>query len=203
MTYFISRIIFKVILKILFRFEVKGNENLPHKGPFIIASNHASIMDPAVVGVACHIMPVTFMAKRELFDDRVLGSWVRAVGCIPVERDSGSFKPLKVAVQKLKKGKVLGIFPEGKRSLDGRLQEPQAGIGLLASKSGAPIVPVYVSGTGKGLAKGKKFKTPCKVTAHIGKIVDIRESTAFPGKKEIYESIGGKVMNAISRLKDE
>ena len=203
MAYFISRIIFKVLLKILVRFEVRGSENLPRKGPFIVASNHASIMDPAVVGVACNTMPVTFMAKRELFDVPVLGPWVRAMGCIPVRRDSGSFGPLKAAVQKLKDGGVLGIFPEGRRSPDGRLQEPQAGIGLLASKSEAPVIPVYLSGTDKALAKGKKFISPYKVTARFGKTIGIKETTGISERRKFYESIGEKVMNAIARLKDE
>ncbi|UCD54720.1 MAG: 1-acyl-sn-glycerol-3-phosphate acyltransferase [Candidatus Omnitrophota bacterium] len=203
MTYLISRFILKALLKILFRFESRGSENLPQKGPFIVASNHASLIDPAVVGVACGTMPLIFMAKRELFSVPILGRWVRAVGCIPVERDSGSFKPLKNAVQKLKEGKALGIFPEGRRSPDGRLQKAEAGIGLLASKSAAPIVPVYVSGTAKALARGKKFITLCKITASIGEIVDVRESAAFSEKKEIYESIGKKVMEAISHLKNE
>lgn len=203
MAYFISRLILKVLLKILFRFEVRGSENLPRKGPFIVASNHASLIDPAVVGVACHTMPLIFMAKRELFGVPILGPWVRAVGCIPVERDSGSFKPLKDAVQKLKEGRALGIFPEGRRSPDGRLQKAEAGIGLLALKSGAPIVPVYVSGTDKALAKEKKFITLCKVTAKIGKIISIKETTEFSERREIYEAIGEKVINVISRLKDE
>lgn len=203
MAYFISRLILKVLLKILFRFEVRGSENLPRKGPFIVASNHASLIDPAVVGVACRTAPVIFMAKRELFGVPILGPWVKAVGCIPVERDSGSFKTLKNAVKKLKEGKALGIFPEGRRSPDGRLQKPEAGIGLLVSKSAAPIVPVYVSGTDKALARGKKFITLCKVTAKIGKIISIKETTEFSGRREIYESIGEKVINVISRLKDE
>ncbi len=203
MAYFISRIIYKVILKILVRLEVKGSENLPLKGPFIIASNHASIMDPAVVGVACHTVPVTFMAKRELFDVPILGLWMRAVGCIPVERDSRSFRPLKAAVQKLKDGGALGIFPEGRRSPDGRLQEPQAGIGLLALKAKAPIVPVYLSGTDTALAKGKNFITPYKVTARFGNVLGIKETTKISERREFYQSIGEKVMNAISQLKDE
>lgn len=202
MAYFISRLIYKVLLKILFRFEVRGSENLPRKGPFIVASNHASLIDPAVVGVACHTMPVTFMAKRELFDVPVLGRWVRAVGCIPIERDSGSFKPLKTAVRKLREGGAVGIFPEGHRSPDGRLREPEAGIGLLASKSEAPIVPVYLSGTDKALAKGKKFITLCRVTAKFGKIIDIARTTTPSERKKTYESIGEKTMDAISRLKD-
>ncbi len=203
MTYFISRLLYKALLKILFGFKVIGKENIPKKGPFIMASNHVSIADPAVVGVACHTAQLTFMAKKELFDIPVFGLWFRAVGCIPTERDFRNFGPVKKAVKRLKAGGVLGIFPEGTRSVDGQLKKLEPGIGLIALKSGAPIVPVYISGTQKALPKGKKFLRPCKVTAKIGKIVDISESTGLSEKRKIYESIGEKVMDAILSLKDE
>ncbi len=84
MIYYISCFIFGILLKILSRLEVRGRENLPEKGPFIIASNHASFADPAVMGVACNATRISFMAKRELFDVPILGPWCRAVGCIPI-----------------------------------------------------------------------------------------------------------------------
>jgi 1-acyl-sn-glycerol-3-phosphate acyltransferase len=203
MTYFISRLIYKAILKILLKFEVRGSENLPEKGPFIVASNHASFIDPAVVGVACRTMPLAFMAKREVFEVPILGRWVRAVGCIPVERDSGSFRPLKAALQKLRAGGALGIFPEGSRSPDGRLQKAEAGIGFLASKSKAPIVPVYLSGTDKALPKGEKILRRCKVTAKFGKIIGMDKDAKISERRKVYDSIGEKVMGAIAGLKDE
>lgn len=204
MTYFISRLILKVLLKILLGFEIKGSENLPKKGPFIIASNHASLIDPPIVGVACNTAPLAFMAKKELFDVPILGWWVKAVGCIPIERGSASFMSIKHAVQKLKEGKALGIFPEGSRSPDGELQKAQAGIGFLASKSGASIMPLYISGTDKALPREKKLMKLCKVKATIGKLIDINESSRrFSKGRELYESIGEKVMEAISRLKNE
>lgn len=203
MIYFISRLIYKAILKIFFGFEVKGRENFPKKGPFILASNHVSFADPVVMGVACNTAPVAFIAKKELFDTSILGRWIKAVGCIPIERNSLSFKPLKEAVRRLKQSGVIGIFPEGTRSLDGRLQKAEPGIGLIARKSGAPIIPMYISGTEKALPRGKTSLRIHKIKATIGKPVDITESTAFPEKIKIYDSIGEKVMSAIAGLKDE
>ena len=198
-----SRFILKALLNTFFGFEVEGVENLPEKGPFIVASNHVSYVDPVVVGVACNTSQLTFMAKRELFDMPILGPWIKSVGCIPVERDSGSSGPLKKAMRKLKGGGSIGIFPEGRRSPDGSLKKSEPGIGLLAAKSGVPIVPIYVFGTAKVMPKGRKFPKPHTIKARIGKIVDIGESAGSSGKREAYELIGEKVIDAIAALKDE
>jgi len=198
-----SRAILKILLNTLFSLEVEGAENLPEKGPFIVASNHVSHIDPVVIGVACNTTQLTFMAKKELFDMPILGPWVKAVGCIPVERNSGGSGSLKKAVQKLKGGDSIGIFPEGRRSPDGTLKKPELGIGFLASKSGAPIVPIYISGTVKAMPKGQKVPKPYKIKARIGKIVDVSRLKGLSGKREAYEVIGEKVINAIAALKDE
>ena len=203
MAYLISRLIYKAILKLFFKFEVRGSENIPKSGPFILVSNHVSYADPAVMGVACHTMPVSFMAKEELFHVPILGAWCRAVGCIPIERHSGSFAPIKKAMNKLSEGGVLGIFPEGERSPDGMLQKAQAGVGIIAAKSKAPIIPLYISGTEKALPIGERTLHPCKVRATIGRAVDITESIGLHDRRKIYESIGEKMMAAISRLKNE
>ena len=201
MIYFLSRLFYKALLKTVFGLEVRGQGNLPKKGPFIIVSNHVSYADPAVVGVACNTSSVAFMAKRELFEIPVFGSWVKAVGCIPIERYSGSPAPLKKAVKKLKEGGVLGMFPEGTRSPDGSFRKAQPGIGIIALKSGAPVVPFYIEGAREALPVGKKWPVPHKIRATIGKPVDIPESLKLGEKRKVYESIGEKVMEAISRLK--
>lgn len=204
MAYFISRIIYKIILKLFFRFGVTGEENLPKKGPFIMVANHMSNADPAVMGVACDALPITFLAKRELFDIPVLGAWIKAVGCIPIERFTGGAAPLKKALKKLKEGGALGIFPEGRRSRDGNLQEPQPGIGIIAAKSGAPIIPMYISGSEKAFPVEALFPKPGNaIKAKIGRPINISEFTAFSDRKKAYAFISRKVMEAIARLKDE
>ena len=162
-----------------------------------------SYIDPAVVGATCDKVPLTFIAKQELFDHPRFGWWFKAVGCIPAERESGSFRPLKVAIEKLKSGRVsLAIFPEGTRSADASLQKAEPGIGLIAVKVKAPIIPIYVSGTDKVLPKGAKKARPYKVVARVGKAVDISESKKFSDKRKVYEDIGGRVMEAIAGLKN-
>jgi len=203
LVYAISRFIFYVLLKIICKIEFKGQENFPKKGPFIIAANHASNVDPAVLGVFCNTAQVIFMAKKELFNHPKFGWWFKVIGCIPIDRYSKDFKPLKVAIERLKKGAVLGIFPEGTRSPDGRLQKAELGVGLLAVKTGVPVVPLYVSGTIKVLPKGATKLKSHKVKARTGKPIDLTESMGFKEKRKVYESIGEKIMQAISHLKDE
>jgi len=202
-TYHISRNFFEGILKNFFGFKITGSENLPERGPFIVASNHVSYADPVVVGVACYTVPIIFMAKKELFQSPILGSWVKAVGCIPIERDSKSFTPLKRAIGKLREGKAVGIFPEGTRSRDGKMQKSQPGIGFLAAKCGVPIIPIYVSGTEKAMPRGQKFAVPCKIKARIGAPIYANECFANADNRQAYNVIGEKVMNSIGNLKNE
>ena len=201
MIYFISRLYYKLILNLFFKFEIIGRENFPHKGPFIVVSNHVSYADPAVMGVSCNTVRVIFMAKQELFDKSLFGMWIKAVGCIPLSRHSGSSRPLKAALGKLKEGHVIGIFPEGTRSRDGKLQQAELGVGLLAIKSKAPIIPMYITGTQRALPVGAKGLTPCKIKAWVGKPVDITGSEDIKDKKETYKFVGKRIMDAIANLK--
>lgn len=194
---------FKIALNMFFGLEITGRENMPKKGPFIVAANHVSYIDPAVVGAACFTTPLTFMAKKELFDNPIFGWWFKAVDCVPVGRDESklNFGAIKEVIKKLKEGKAVGIFPEGTRSSDGKFKKPEPGIGLIAIKTKAPIVPVYVTGTENAMPKGQKFIRLCKIRAKIGKAIDIDYSENPPDKRRLYESIGEKVMDAISELK--
>lgn len=202
MIYTVSRFIFWVLLKILCNLEVIGRENLPKMGPFIVASNHVSYADPAAVGVTC-TRRLAFMAKKELFEDPWFGWWFRAMGCIPIDRSSPSSEPLKRAIKTLREGKPVAIFPEGMRSADGALQKGEPGIGFIARKTKVPIIPFYTSGTEKALPKGNKPIHPHKVIVKIGKAIDISDDLKLFNKKKINESISNRVMDAITRLKNE
>jgi len=198
-----TRALFIVLLKIIASFRVYGRENLPAKGSFIIASNHVSYVDPGVVGIACDGYRISFMAKRELFESRRWRWWFEAMDSIPADRIARDSTPLKTAIKKLKNGGIVGIFPEGTRSPDGRMQKAEPGIGLLAEKTGVPIVPIYLSGTDNVLPRGGRWLRMHPVTARIGEAVKIDLPDAMRDKKERYFSIGEKVMQAIKELQDE
>ncbi len=200
--YRLSRLIFVVWLKLLHSLKVFGKENLPKKGPFICAPNHVSLADPPVVGVACNTMPLRFMAKEELFEDKRWGWWFRRVDCIPISRDKKDYKATKSALKKLKEGKCVVIFPEGARSESGELKAPELGVGFLAVKSNAPVIPFFVSGTEKALPINEHYRVGVPVKVYIGKAVDFKGIEEVKDKKEKYRFVSNKIIQAIAELKN-
>jgi 1-acyl-sn-glycerol-3-phosphate acyltransferase len=144
--YHAATTLMKVLLVAFARWHVEGRENVPRKGPLIVVSNHLNNIDPPLLGASVP-RTVLFMAKQELFEPR----WVRAIvegyGAFPVRRGQIDRKSLRQALDKLKRGEVVGVFPEGSRSRDRKLQLPQPGAALLAIHSGAPVLPVGIAGS--------------------------------------------------------
>jgi 1-acyl-sn-glycerol-3-phosphate acyltransferase len=202
MLYYLSRAVFTIIMKVLMRVRIYGEENFPEP-PFIITSNHASLMDPPIIGLACKKYPVHFMAKRELFTVPVIGAWTSRVKCIPVDRGKNSIRAIREAIRRLKRGAVIGVFPEGARTTTGELQEAKLGTGLLIIKAKVPVVPVYVYGSGEAFPKGKGLKLGTRVGAIVGKPISPKE---FPyvedASREGYEAISTLVMEKIAQLKE-
>jgi 1-acyl-sn-glycerol-3-phosphate acyltransferase len=139
-------------LRVTRGYRVEGAERIPATGPLIIACNHVSYFDPPALGAAVS-RPVSYMAKSELFAIPILGPLIRALGAFPVDRSRGDVAAMKAAVRVLQAGAVLGIFPEGGRNLDGT-KVPQMGVALVASWSGATVIPAHVSGTSQGKRSG-------------------------------------------------
>jgi len=183
--------------KILFRVKVIGRENIPREGSFIFASNHVSYIDPPVLAMGCTYKrrPI-FLAKRELFAGRFFHWLFVNSRCIPLNRDAADISAIKLAIQHIRKGDPLVIFPEGERSPDGTLQKGLPGMSLLASKTQIPIVPAYIINSDKVFSPIHKFGLP-KVYLNIGKPI------FFPKDKNAdYEEMTKKVMAAIQELKD-
>jgi 1-acyl-sn-glycerol-3-phosphate acyltransferase len=137
------------LIRVLFRtfwgFRVVGVEKVPASGPVIVACNHVSYFDPPALGCALG-RPISYMAKQELFEIPVLNVLIRALGAYPVDRSRHAGAAIKRSLEVLKTGAAIGIFPEGTRNLDGSVK-PHVGVAMLAAKSGATVVPAYVSGT--------------------------------------------------------
>ncbi len=136
----------RALANAIFPMRVEGLEHLPRSGPFIVVADHVSWYDPPAIEFALG-EPIRFMGKRELFVVPVLGFVLRATGSFPVRRGERDRRALEVALRVLAAGQPLGYFPEGTRSRDGVLHRARPGIAFLARRSGAPLVPVGVSGT--------------------------------------------------------
>jgi 1-acyl-sn-glycerol-3-phosphate acyltransferase len=134
------------ILKLFSRWEVIGRENIPRKGPVILASNHLNMIDPPLLATCTPRYPL-FLTKRELLERPFWGYLFRHYGGIPVDRFQADLKAIHEVIRVLKQGRIVVIFPEGTRSREVRLQKGHPGVALIAMRSGAPVVPVAISGS--------------------------------------------------------
>jgi len=125
---------------------LEGREHIPKRGPYIVVANHTDWVDPPVIELSFGVA-IRFMAKIESFDTFVLGGLMRGKGCFPVRRGEGDRRAVITCLQVLRSGNPLGFFPEGTRSPDGALHRAHPGIAFLARRSGAPILPVALTGT--------------------------------------------------------
>src|SRR6201993_118954 len=148
MAYWALKIVLTPILRLIYRVRIEGRENVPASGPVILASNHQSFIDSIFLPLVVR-RRVTFVAKAEYFESWKTAWFFRAVGMIPLKRGGGSAseRALAAAREVLDNGGVLGIYPEGTRSPDGRLYKGHTGAARLAKDCHAPIIPVAQLGT--------------------------------------------------------
>ena len=146
--YKIAAVILKPIFYLLFVMRVRGKENIPD-GAAIVSCNHTSLLDPVILGIAFGARhPLRFMAKKELFNNKLFGAVLRCIGVFPVDRESVDLATIRTSLQVLKNGDKLMMFPEGKRVFeeDESRENVKMGVGMIASRANVPIVPVYISG---------------------------------------------------------
>lgn len=201
-TYQVSTRIFKLFLLIWNRLRIRGAKNIPDQGGVLIASNHASYLDPPVVGVGYRGRPVHFMARDTLWNSKFGSWWMEKVGCIPVARGTGDVKALKLTIKALKEGKAVSMFPEGTRTEDGELQEAKGGIGFIIEKSGCVVIPAYIDGTYKSHPKGANFIKPVKVTITFGSPITQDDFQALGSGRKAYDDHAALIMQRIADLKN-
>lgn len=166
MAYWVLKIVLTPILRLVFRVRMDGRHLIPRKGPVILASNHQSFIDSIFLPMAVN-RRVTFVGKAEYFENPRTAWFFRAVGMIPIKRDGGtaSERALAAAREVLQRGGVLGIYPEGTRSPDGRLYKGHTGVARLAVHCQVPVVPVAQFGTAQVQPIGAIWPRPFKRVA--------------------------------------
>src|SRR4051812_1711053 len=203
--YFAGWLFFRFAFRVYCRWKAYNPERVPLTGPVILASNHASIMDPPLVGVAVR-RTINYLARESLFRFPVIGWLLRSWNSVPVDRDGGGAAGLRAILDRLLAGGAIILFPEGTRTKDGKLQPARSGIGLTVIKSNAPVVPVRVFGTFEAYNRFMKFPRPKPIAAKYGvpmSFEDLRveaKTCAKPRLKQIYQEVADQVMEAIAKL---
>ena len=195
MLYAFLKIFFQTLFRIVFRTRVRGTEHLPKEGAVILAANHMSNWDPPLLA-CCMPRIVSYMAKEELFEHPVFGTAIRICHAFPVKRGAADRAAIKTAVEVLKLGHCLGLFPEGTRSRTGKMRKAEAGVGLIAALTGAPVVPAAILGTDKIFANGGLLP---RLTVIVGKP---RTFTGDRRKKEELAAFSQGILDEIARMKE-
>jgi 1-acyl-sn-glycerol-3-phosphate acyltransferase len=196
---------FRLMYSTYFRWQVFNPERVPLIGGVILASNHASFLDPPLVGSALK-RDINYLARESLFRYPGIGALLRSWNSVPVDREGGGARGLKNILDRLLGGGGIILFPEGTRSQDGKLQPARSGIGLTVIKSIAPVVPVRVFGTFEAYGRNQKIPLPRRVAVKYGKPMNfekLRAEAKTCGKarlKEIYQQIADEIMTAIAKL---
>ena len=203
--YFFGWCGFQVLFRGYFRCRVYNAERVPLKGGVVLASNHASYLDPPLIGAGVRRL-VNFLARENLFSIPVIGWVLRRWEVVPVDRDGGGAVGLRAILQRLLAGGAIVLFPEGTRTHDGKLQPARSGIGLTVIKSNAPVVPVRVFGMFEAYGRHLRCPRPYRVAVKFGQPMRFEQLRAEakvcskPRLKEIYQQVANEIMAAIAKL---
>lgn len=165
--YYIAKFFVRLFFRIIFNLHYEGRDNIPRGEAVIYASNHRSNADPPLLGGGA-VGKYAFMAKEELFRNKLFAWLIRTLGAFPVSRGKGDMSVIETAIDRLHNGRSLMIFPEGTRSKDGKVGRGHSGAALIAAKADRRIVPV-------GIVYGDKLKLRTKVTVKFGKPIDPKD----------------------------
>ena len=195
------------LLHLFFTIEVHGRENLPRRGAGIIASNHLSTIDSVFVPL---VIPrhVTYLAKSQFTTGRSLGAWFRrelmtSLGQLAIDRSGGtaSAAGISAGAGVLHKGELLGIYPEGTRSPDGRLYRGRTGVARILVEAPAPVIPVAVFGTPEIMPKGARFpRLGRRVIIVFGAPLDFSRYAGIAEDRFVLRAITDEIVHAISKL---
>lgn len=189
-----------VVYQMCFRGEVVGTEHLPRAGGFLLAANHASFLDPPLIG--CQIArQIAYFARKTLWSSRLASWWLDTVGAIPVDRDGGQdVTAIKRVLRALKEERGLILFPEGTRTGDGRLQAARPGVGFIAVKTQVPVVPVRIFGSFEAFGKGRPLRLGTPITIVFGRPLRPASYDDPRSGKERAQVASERIMAEIAKL---
>jgi 1-acyl-sn-glycerol-3-phosphate acyltransferase len=202
----VKRVLLGPLLHVFFRPSIEGEENVPETGGAVLASNHLAVSDSFFLPLKVR-RRVTFPAKLEYFTQPglkgLLKKWFfTGVGQIPIDRSGGAAAQaaLDTGIRLLREGHLLGIYPEGTRSPDGRLYKGKTGMARMVLEARVPVVPVAMFGTDKANPIGSKMWKPTKIRIKIGKPLDFSRYYGLAGDRFVERSITDEVMYALMEL---
>jgi 1-acyl-sn-glycerol-3-phosphate acyltransferase len=207
-SYKLGWLFFRFLYRWYFGWSVYNPERVPLNGGVILACNHASFIDPPLVGAALK-REINYLARESLFRFPVLGWILRSWHVVPVDRGGGGAKGLKAILERLLAGGGIILFPEGTRTRDGNLQPARPGIGLTVIKTTAPVIPVRVFGTYEAYARHMYLPRPRRVMVKFGRPLDfahLRNEAKTCSKerlKGIYQQVSDEIMAEIATLHPE
>lgn len=203
---FLKRFAVRPLLRIFFKIDLQGIENIPAEGAAILASNHLSVSDSVFLPASIE-RPVIFLAKDDYFNGkgpkgRFIAWFFRNINQLPMDRSGGkgSAASLASANRALQEGKILGIYPEGTRSPDGRLYRAKLGVAKLAIESGAPVIPIAMIGTDKVQPIGRGIPKPGRIGIHVGAPLDFSQYAGQADDPQILRLVADKIRKAINEL---
>ncbi len=191
MIHWVCRNLVRLVLLVFFRLRIQGQEHVPAQGGFILAGNHVSYLDPLVFGAGCP-RSLYYMARDTLFRRPFFAWFLHEIHAFPLKRRAADFEAIRKGLRYLADGRGLLIFPEGTRQVGSRVGRAFAGVGFLARKAHAPVVPAYVSGTAKAMPKGSRRIRPVPLDVVFGPPIPAptsQETTDVDHSRRVMEAI--------------
>lgn len=207
--WFMKYVVIGPIVKAIFRPWIVGRTNIPADGAAILASNHLSVSDSIFLPLMID-RPMSFLAKSDYFTGRGLKGWatrmfMKATGQIPIDRTGGkaSEDSLNTGLQVLGRGDLLGIYPEGTRSPDGKLYRGRTGLARMALEARVPVIPVVMVDTGEVMPIGRTIPRIGRVGMVIGEPLDFSRFHGMESDRYVLRSVTDEIMVALQRLGEQ
>ena len=181
----------RVIFKLIYRIRVHGKENIPGDGRLIIGANHSHVLDPVVLALAIP-REISFMGKKELFENKFLNYIFTNIGAFPVDRDGTDIKAVKNSLRVLQNDGVLGIFPEGTRVTGYDEDNAKAGMAMISLRAKSVILPVYIESS---------YRIFSRIDVYIGEPIDLSEHYGERLSSEEYSKISKDILKKIYTIK--